>query len=82
MSVYINLDFITRGTTFWKTFARIGEVRSIIPQRVHVMALTNTATKAMRKDIMQKLGMVAKYRILSHRSSTMCKRQAVHRIFR
>ena len=47
----------TRGTSFRKTFARIGEVRSIIPQYVNVMALTATASKTMRRDIIQKLGM-------------------------
>ena len=46
-----------RGLTFRKAFARIGEVRSIIPQRVYVMALTATATKATRRCIIQKLGM-------------------------
>ena len=46
-----------RGLTFRKAFARIGEVRSIIPQHVHVMALTATATKATRRCIIQKLGM-------------------------
>lgn len=46
-----------RGSTFRKAFSRIGEVRSIIPQHVHMMALTATATKSTRRSILQKLGM-------------------------
>ena len=34
-----------RGDSFRKTFAIIGEVRSIIPSHVNIMALTITATK-------------------------------------
>ena len=36
---------------------RLGEVRSILPQDVHVMALTATATKTLRKDVCDVLGM-------------------------
>lgn len=38
-------------------FARLGEVRSLIPQHVHVMALTDTATKTTRKVVIKRLNM-------------------------
>ena len=48
-----------RGETFRREFSKIGEVRSIIPDRVNVMALTATATKATRKHVCRRLGMSA-----------------------
>ena len=36
---------------------RLGEVRSILPHNVHVMALTATATKTLRRDVCDVLGM-------------------------
>ena len=48
-----------RGETFRKEFSKIGEVRSIIPEQVNVMALTATATKPTRKYVCQRLGMSA-----------------------
>ena len=48
-----------RGESFRKVFSKIGEVRSIIPDHVNVMALTATATKTTRKYICQRLGMRA-----------------------
>ena len=38
-------------------FARLGEVRSLIPSHVNVMALTATATKATRKAVVKRLSM-------------------------
>ena len=46
-----------RGLTFRKAFERIGEVRSVIPKHVHLMALTATAAKDTRRSILQKLNM-------------------------
>ena len=55
-----NINFtLFRGETFRKEFSKIGEVRSIIPSRVNVMALTATATKATCKYVCQRLGMSA-----------------------
>ena len=45
-----------RGTEFWKEFSNLGEVRSLIPEHVHCMALTATATKTSRKTICSVLG--------------------------
>ena len=47
-----------RGKQFRQEFANLGEVRSLIPETVHIMALTATATKASRQAICQTLGMI------------------------
>lgn len=47
-----------RGDKFRVEFARLGEVRSLIPQHVHVMALTATATKSTRKLVIKRLSMI------------------------
>ena len=47
-----------RGETFRKEFANLGEVRSIIPPEVKVMALTATATVQTRKAVCKTLGIV------------------------
>ena len=46
-----------RGQSFQKEFSHIGEIRSIIPLNVHVMALTATATLSTRHYIMDTLSM-------------------------
>ena len=38
-------------------FSRIGEIRSIIPSNVHVMALTATATRITRAEVLKRLNM-------------------------
>ena len=43
---------------FRKAFAKIGEVRSLIPSNVNVMALTATATISTRTHVCEKLSMV------------------------
>ena len=49
--------FILRGKTFRKEFSDIGEIRSIVPRRVRLMALTATATLSTRKFIIKNLNM-------------------------
>ena len=44
-----------RGDRFRREFSRLGELRSIIPEHVHVMALTATATVSTRKEIIKSL---------------------------
>ena len=46
-----------RGTSFRSEFSRIGEVRSLIPRGVNLMALTATATRSTRRRIIQSLCM-------------------------
>ena len=46
-----------RGDSFRKEFSNIGEVRSLLPKGVHIMALTATATKTTREEIRKILGM-------------------------
>ncbi len=47
-----------RGETFHKAFLELGEVRSIIPDSVRMLALTATATKATRIAVCRTLGMI------------------------
>ena len=46
-----------RGESFRREFSRLGEVRSVIPQHVNVMALTATATVSSRNEIIRSLDM-------------------------
>ena len=46
-----------RGDDFRKEFSNIGELRSVIPKRVKMMALTATATKTLRDAVVKTLGM-------------------------
>ena len=46
-----------RGDSFRTEFSHLGELRSIIPEAVKVMALTATATKASRREIIRSLDM-------------------------
>ena len=46
------------GETFRTEFANLGEVRSLIPDNVRLMALPATATKTTRNDVCRKLGMI------------------------
>ena len=50
-----------RGTTFRHVLARVGEVRSLIPSSVHVMALTATATSSDRIAVTQMIGLQNPY---------------------
>ena len=46
-----------RGDSFHREFSRLGELCSIIPEHVHVMVLTATATVSTRKEIIKSLDM-------------------------
>lgn len=48
-----------RGETFRKEFSHLGDVRSLIPDTVRVMALTATATKSTRQAVVKVLKMVS-----------------------
>ena len=48
--------FSCRGDEFRREFSHLGEVRSLIPGLVNVMALTATATKTLRLDVCKLLG--------------------------
>ena len=47
----------TWGDEFRMAFAEIGNLRSIIPQQVNIMALTATATQETLKTIIQRLSL-------------------------
>ena len=46
-----------RGDTFRTLLSRVGEVRSLLPRGVNVMAVTATATKSVRQAVSHILGM-------------------------
>ena len=52
-----NTVFLCRGDTFRREFAHLREVNSLIPEGVHTMALTATATRYSRQKICLTLGM-------------------------
>lgn len=56
--MYAHLTFNCRGDSFREDFGRLGELRSILPPKVNVMALTATATHTLRSSILKTLGMV------------------------
>ena len=49
--------YIFRGDGFRCKFSHLGEIRSILPENVRVMALTATATKTTRGSIVKTLNM-------------------------
>ncbi len=55
---------VNRGDTFRSTLRRIGEVRSILPEGVHVMALTATASKTLRYSVSKTIGLQNPYVIV------------------
>ena len=46
-----------RGETFRRTMLRLGEIRSIFPEGVPIMAVTATATRTLQHEIARILGM-------------------------
>ena len=58
---FVDLElFVTlyRGESFRKEFSHLGDVRSLIPETVHVMALTATATRLTRQLVIRILKMI------------------------
>ena len=56
--MFIKPIFSCRGESFREEFGHLGDVRSLIPESVRIMALTATATKTTRQAIIKVLGMV------------------------
>ena len=52
------VQIFCRGDQFRKTFALIGQLRSLIPDGTHVMALTATATKDTFEVVSERLGLI------------------------
>ena len=46
-----------RGDEFWTAFADIGNIQSLLPKEVNVMALTATATDATLASVKSRLAM-------------------------
>ena len=49
--------YYCRGGTFRTLFDRLGEIRSLVPSKINMMALTATASKTLRLEISLILGM-------------------------
>ena len=49
---------LSRGDKFRQAFSKIGELRSIIPDHVHLLALTATATKDTFQAVCSRLSLV------------------------
>ena len=57
-NIIITLLFLLlRGHAFRKEFSNLGEIRSIVPESVNLMALTATATVSTRNFIIKNLSM-------------------------
>ena len=50
--------YIHRGDEFRKEFSKLGEIRSLLPDNIRIMALTATASQTTRKVVCRMLGMV------------------------
>ncbi len=50
-----------RSESFRPVMDRIGEVRSLLPIGVNVMAITATATKTIRYSVSKKIGLKSPY---------------------
>ncbi|XP_003391641.1 PREDICTED: ATP-dependent DNA helicase Q-like SIM [Amphimedon queenslandica] len=52
------------GSDFRKEYSKLGELRGFFPPKVHIMALTATASAASRKEIIKVLGMLKPHMII------------------
>ena len=53
-----NYYYLNRGEDYRPEFSKIGEIRSILPKHVNVMALTATATVLLREHVVKTIGMI------------------------
>ena len=67
---------LSRGKEFRTDFARIGEIRSLLPQNTNLMALTATANVETRKCVIRNLEMQSCY-MLTKNPNTMNIRYGV-----
>ena len=65
-----------RGDTFRTVLDRIGEVHSILPEGLNVMALTATATKTLRYSVSRNIGMRNPYIV----AISPCKRNIMYSV--
>ena len=57
-SIYITNIILSPGVRYLQSVVyRVGEVRSLLPEKVNIMALTATATVTLRKGIVQIISM-------------------------
>ncbi len=55
--MYTIIIHYDRGETFRRLLLRIGEIRSLLPAHAKIMALTATATAALRMEVSKIVGM-------------------------
>ena len=58
VSLFTNSNFIIRGDNFCVAFSQIGDLRSIMPQNVWILALTATITSEVYKTVRNRLSLV------------------------
>ena len=56
-TVYLHVISFHRGNDFRREFSRLGELRSILPSSVNILAMTATATASLRRSVIKTLGM-------------------------
>ena len=54
---FIHYVFYNRGETFRRVMSQVGDVRSLLPSHVTMLALTATATSQLRLKVTQMLGL-------------------------
>ena len=55
--IFKSLFLLIRGESFRSVLLRVGELRSLLPSGVNMMALTATATSKLQKKVSSLLGM-------------------------
>ena len=55
--LFYSLRFYNRGETFRRVMSQVGDVRSLLPSHVTMLALTATATSQLRLKVTQMLGL-------------------------
>ena len=76
--VYVFLSH--RGATFRAAYSRLGEIRSLIPSAVRIMALTATVTQETFRVITVAMGMTDPYLILASPEKANIKYIVVQRL--
>ena len=71
-----NYLYVCRGDSFRSVLLRVGELRSLLPDGIHMMALTATATSLLRTKVSAILGM--RNPLLTYRSP--CKENLVYSV--
>ena len=55
--IYNLFHYINRGDSFIVTYSQLGDIRSLLPSNIHIIALTATATKETLKVVSNRLSL-------------------------